>query len=266
MKIDIDVRHYAPQRGDFSNPDKSKIWVTVSNPANPDEWDDYEYLGGGYISNLFPEGYFDAEDGTFKKQKLTGVVTKTVVMEHSNGGRDNNKEYSSVQEYLADPIVKEACRHVTVGGLSARISRCGDPNQVDFVRTFKIDGYSEEFTIKDSGYSNIMPQEWMNEFHANTIEGLSKCKVWDTAQQALNNTKSTDDLFGERYFPVLKAPVELTSKMQSICDGFKSQSTPLTDSEFVYIGIRSKSYEIGTINEIYEAGGWILCYQEWNWG
>ena len=259
MKIDIDVRQYALHRLDSNNPDKSKIWVTISHPE--------EYsLGCGYISNPFPEGYFDAEDGTFKKQKLTGVVTKTVVMESSNGCRSNTKEYSSIQEYLADPIVKEACRYITVGRLGAKIARCGDPNRVDFIRTFKIDGYSEEFTLSDSYYSNIIPQEWTNEFHANTIEVLSKCKVWDTAQQALNNTESTDDFFGERYFPVLKAPVELTETMQSICYGFKSHSIPLTDSEFVYIGIRSKSCEIGTISEIYEAGGCILRDQEWDWG
>ena len=53
--------------------------------------------------------------------------------------------------------------------------------------------------------------------------------------------------------------------MQDICYGFKSFSDPLTDSKFVYIGIRSKKYEIDTINEIYEAGGWILCDQQWDW-
>lgn len=262
MKIDIDVRHYAPQIGDFKNPDKSKIWVILQDPLDDDSWS----IGSGYIANIFPEGYFDAEDGTFNAQKLTGVVTKTVVMEHSNGGRSNNKEYSSVHEYLADPIVKQACRDIIIGGLGAKLSRNGgDPDRVDFVRTFKIDGYSVEFTVSDSCFDSIIPQEWTNEFHSNVITGLAKCKVWDTAQQAIENTESTYDLFGERYFPVLKAPVELASKMENICDGFKSYSTPLTDSEFVYIGIRSKPYEIDNIKEIYSAGGWILQYQEWDW-
>lgn len=262
MKIDIDVRHYAPKQGDSGNPNKSKIWVILQDPLDDDSWS----IGSGYIANIFPEGYFDAEDGTFKAKTVTGIVTRTVVMEHSNGGRINTKEYSSVQEYLADPIVKAACREHITGGLMARIARGGgEPDRVDFIRTFKIDGYDSEFTVTDSCYDSIIPQGWINEFHSNVITVLAKCKVWDTAEQALQNSESTDDLFGERYFPVLKAPVVLTATMQSICDGFKGYSTPLTDSEFVYIGIRSKSYEIDNIKEIYDAGGWILCDQEWDW-
>ena len=261
-KIDIAVQHYAPQNGDFKNTDKSEIWVILRDPQDDDSWS----LGGGYIANIFPEGYFDAEDGSFKKQTVTGVVTRTVVMEHSNGGRTNTKKYSSVQEYLADPIVKAACKDIIVGGLGARISRNGgDPDRVDFVRTFKIDGYSAEFTVSDSCYDSVIPQEWLNEFNSDTIVGLSKCGVWPDADSAIRNTESNDDLFGERLFPVLKAPKELSSLMQDICYGFKSYSDPLMDDEFVYIGIRSKTYEIGTIKKIYEAGGWILQFQEWDW-
>lgn len=260
-KIEIAVQHYAPSRGDSKIPDRSKIWVNVNNYENGNK----ELIGSGYITNPFSLDYFGSDE-EFSKETFTGSLVKTVVMEHSNGGRSNNKQYSSLAEYLADPVVKESCREYITGGVASVLSRNGgDPDKIDYITTWKFDQFPEEFTTSYSCWDKIIPQEWLNEFNAHTIVNLSKCSVWPNAARAISESQVEEDLFGDRLFPVLKAPIELTGKMQDICYGFRSFSDPLTDSEFVYIGIRSKKYEIDTINEIYEAGGWILCDQQWDW-
>ena len=261
-KIEINVTNYAPTNADFKTPDQSRIWVGVYTDD-----DDSECIGTGYIPNPFPLDYFGAAGEEFQRRTFSGELVKTVVMEHLNGGRSNSREYSSLTEYLADPAVKEKCRQVITGGLAYTLGGDfgGDPDKIDYINTCRWAEFPLEFDVSTCSWDSIVPQEWLNEFHADTIIELGKCSVWSDADKAIAECTVEDDLFGNRLFPVLKAPVELTSQMQSICDGFKSCSEPLSDSEFVYIGIRSKTYEIDTIHEIYAAGGWILCDQQWDW-
>lgn len=262
-KIEINVAHYGPNHNlDSTEVNQSRIWVNVYYIEDGES----ELIGTDYINNPFPKDYFGTDSKNFQRQAFSGVMLKTVVMEHSNGGRSNENVYNSVTEYLADPVVKELCRAHINGGLAyALSSNGGDPDKVDYVVTCKFDDFPEEFTVENRSYDSIIPQAWLNEFCSDTIVGLSKCGVWPDAESAIKNTERNDDLFGERLFPVLKAPKELASLMRDICYGFKSYSDPLEDDEFVYIGIRSKIYEICTINEIYAAGGWILQYQQWDW-
>lgn len=261
-KIEITVQNYAPTNCNFKAPDQSSIWVNVHFCEDGED----DYIGSGYIDNPFPLDYFGAVGEEFRRETFSGVLVKTVIMEHANGGRSNNKQYSSLLEYLADPLVKELCRKSITGGLAYSFSSDGgDPDNIDYVNTCKFDQFPEEFEISHTTYDSIVPQAWLNEFNSDTIIGLGKCAVWPDADKAIAESTVEDDLFGLRAFPVLKAPIGLTSKMQSICGWFKSCSEPLSDSEFVYIGIRAKTYEIDTIREIYEAGGWILCDQQWDW-
>ena len=257
MKIDISVNHYGPTSNCLTFSDQSQIWVNIKGS-------DEEHRGSGYINNIFPTNHFGDGIEDFKKQTLPGTIVKTVYMEKCNGGRDNPNVYNSIEEYVADPAVKRRC-HRFMTDRTNYFSTNGDPEYVDAIHTFKFDNHPLEFTLSYPIWKSIIPQEWYNEFHADIIEKLSKSETWENADVAIHNTEVTDDLFGNRLFPVLKAPVKKLNKMKNICKNFKNCSKPLTDDKFVYIGIRSKPNEIDTIRDIYLAGGCILQNQSWDW-
>lgn len=261
MKLTVSVRHYGPTHTDGLKFDgQSKIWVIVEDPQDSDDY----MVGCGYIDNPFPENYFGESDKEFDKKVLPGTLVKTVFMEGSNGGRTNNKVYNSIPEYLADPVVKAAVREKCLGGFSLR---SGDPDSVDMISTFVLDEFPEkEFTVSDRNWGKIIPDEWYREFYEPIIERLDKADVWETAADAQHNTEVCDDLFGDRAFPVIRAPISLRSEIEDLAEGcFKSCSNTLVGSEYIYIGLRSKVYEIANFPEIYEKGGFILKYESWDW-
>lgn len=258
MKIDIEVCHYGPIRGTINFEDTSKIWVCV------DDSDDDSFLGSGYIDNPFTIEELSGIEEKFVKKAFSGTLLYSKYMEHSNGGRTNEKVYDSIAEYFADPLVKAL---VTKRYLSGFDLSSGNPDQLDAIHTFEFDQFpGKQFTVSESLWGDFVPPEWRTEIYASTIEQLDSCVVWDDAKQAIANSEVCDDLFGDRAFPVIRAPKHLAKEMLDIADSaFKSCSKVLHSSEYIYIGLRSKVYELDNINEVYEKGGFILKDRQWDW-
>lgn len=239
-----------------SSPDKSKIWVILTC-----ENEDAPTLASGYINNIWNYEEFE------KYQTVEAEILEHFYMEHYNGGRTNQKRYSSPEEYWADPSVKVNVQKSYGTGWSFSFGYSGDPDRLDVFYKFKIKDFQYTFELSSTDYDQSAPPEWYNEVHQNSIKKLQSLESFSSADDAINFNRNqpTDDLFGTRFFPVLKAPKDTASLMEDICYSFKSCSTQLTDDEYVYIGIRSKERELDTIYEIYEKGGTILKDACWDW-
>lgn len=206
-----------------------------------------------------------SSDAEAAKTKIQGVKLKQVIVQEGlNGGRTNQKKYGSVAEYLADPVVKANCQKYLVGGLASRISYTGEPHRVDKTYIVGIDN-KLEVKLVNIGYDPVIPQAWYDEFFADTIQSLRTNAVYETAAEALDSLPVADDIFGSRYFFVIKGPLRLKKCMKEVAGYFKGQSHPLTTDEFVFIGIRSKPCELGGIKLIYNQGGWVLKDRSWDW-
>jgi hypothetical protein len=253
--------HFAPDNkkyvaGQPTPYDKTKIWGVIVKDA-----DDEDTLSGyGYIDNIF-----GIEE--INKEKLYDInILAIKYLEHSNGGRTNKKEYNSVEDYWADPKVKENVCRSYKEGLSFKFSYNGNPDEIDVKVVFEVVDYpGHTFTLYENLYTSKPPKEWYSECLSHVIDELKQKSSYPTHLDALEAQIKTDDLFGERYFPVLKAPIALEEQMVECAAYFKGHSKTLTDGENVYIGIRSKSHELGGITEIYEQGGTILVDTQWDW-
>jgi hypothetical protein len=265
-EIVINPVHYGYNSKTSNSDNQSLIWVNVYSKTVTDDFGGFLRIGGGYIDNLFPNEYFGTQDNFDKSIKLEGVLSECYFMESSNGGRGNPNQYSSIEEYIKDPLVKQRFNKRQFNRFD--FSDCGDPERVDLISRFRIQEPFEvprTFELKERIWEDVVPLEWYSEAHSSTVERLSKTDSYENAQEAIESTSVEDDLFGSRLFPVLKAPKELMDKMKEICEDFKSYSKVLMDDQFIYIGIRSKEHEIDTINDIYENGGTILKDTQWDW-
>ena len=199
----------------------------------------------------------------FEKQTFSGTILKNQYAEASNGGRTNETIYDSIQDYLKDPVVKERVKQKCLNGFDLSP---GDPDNVDEISTFVFDDFPETFfEIEQRSWDNVIPAEWYTEIYAKVISELDTYDVWENAGEAIDNTSTVDDLFGDRAFPVIRAPKALLREMRWLADNFKNCSNPLVGEEYVYIGLRAKPYEISNIAEIYEHGGSILKDKIWDW-
>lgn len=248
--------------------DQSKLWVVVESKTlfGYEEYGQKLRLGVGYIDNMFPENYFGIPENFKKELVLEGVLTEFYFMEHSNGGRGNIAQYSSISSYIDDPRVKERFTRRQFNQFD--FNDCGEPQKVDLVVKFRIQGPTSIpriFELRESIWEDIIPLQWYSEAHSETIKKLSILECFDTSDEAIESTVTEDDLFGQRLFPVLKAPKELMDTMKEHCENFKSYSKVLMDDEFIYIGIRSKEYEIDAIHDIYKDNGKIIKDVQWDW-
>jgi len=251
--------HFLPdynKETQITTPNTSKIWAVIQKDID----DEDTVSGYGYIENIFGIEEID-------KDKLYDInILSIKFMEHANGGRTNTKQYNSIEEYWADPKVKENVMRCYKEGFSFKLSYRGSPDELDVIVDFEVVGYEGHiFTLSENLYPCEPPEEWYSESLPYVIENLKTKTTYETYQDALEAQTKTDDFFGERYFPVLKAPKHLKGKIQDCCDNFKGHSKALTDGENIYIGIRSKDFELGAIKEIYEQGGSILVDAEWDW-
>lgn len=263
--VEVKVIHYG-YTGQNKPGDQARIWVCLSSTSIEEEWGGRLVLGSGYIPNPFPTDYFLTATGEFNSTPVPGVITELKVKEHLNGGRMNDKTYSSLAEYVADPMVKELVQRKAKTDIFDW--PCGDPEHADLIVKFSLHpdtGFTQEFEVKKTIWDNIIPAEWYSEIHADVITWLQVLDVYDNAAEALAGTVPTPDFFGERLFPVIKAPKALADVMLEHASSFKGHSTPLFDNEHVYIGVRSKPHEISEITDIYASGGTILKGKQWDW-
>ena len=242
--------------------DQTRVWAVLREER--DDPFSISFTGGHHIPNVF-----DITNETLQEElpELSTTICKIWYTQHSTCLGAKLKEYDSVESYWADPSIKKACIEKFQGGVDYSLANDSDPTSIDMHVAVTLDGYPDVgvLSFKSVLYDTNSPTEWYSEAHDLLIKSLRNVVSYDTAEKAIKSMTLEQDLFGDRYFPVLKAPQELETEMADIASSFKSCSRTLTDGENIYIGIRSKTHEIGYIHDIYEAGGTILVDTQWDW-
>lgn len=195
-----------------------------------------------------------------KETIIRRVIKDAYLMEHRNGGRGDFRHYTSYQDYFNN-VKKEEVLKFWSGGLFAKIgSGSGDVDECDLVLEF------EGFKIEDHIYDLVAPEEWYSEMHRDSFK--FERGFYENAEEAIRffSDRPHDDLFGERYFPVIVFSKNTKIDVRSIAYGAKAWSKPIVTAKHIVFGLRCKSSEyVGVINETYKNRGWVARSKEWDW-
>lgn len=243
--ITLKITNFGPVNCEFT--DKNMVWIHG-------EFNN-QHLSG-YVPNVF------GVDEIIPGNEHTVTVLKTSVMEHMNGGRINEKEYSSIEEYIADPLVKERCIQ-QYKKEPFDFNFRGEPTRVD--HKFYLNHNGKDISVISPGYDTVVPPEWYSEVHMTKAAELYSKYCFEDLDEAISNLGAVDDLFGTRYFPVACFNRNLLDDAKDVCENFKGFSQPLLYEDRVFFGLRMKPCEIGYITDLYDAGGVILKNCEWDW-
>jgi len=201
------------------------------------------------------------EKGTIIERKITAAY----LMEGKNGGRGGWKRSQTYAEHF-DESMKERCKRNAIGGLMARlIGPGGDPDRADIVIE------CGNLTIEGHWYDMTMPEEWYSEWHCEDSRFKFERGFYDDSDEAYKfiTDRQHNDMFGERYFPVLVFPLDLNitvDEVMNIAGYAKSHSEKIITDKHLIIGLRCKPYEVGEcIENTYEAGGAVARGQVWDW-
>ena len=190
------------------------------------------------------------------------MIVKAVLLEAKNGGRFNNREYKSYQEYFDS--CKDTVMEYWRGGMMLKIMRgSGDPDSMD-IRVYLGNGMILEGPL----YEFSAPEEWYSEIHRDNYKFQLRDGLFDTADEAIYaySLLNSEDLFGERYFPVAVFPIETTANIRDIMAMPKGSSKPIVTRDNIIFGTRCKSSEYQElIKLVYENGGKIAKNLQWDW-
>lgn len=197
------------------------------------------------------------KDTTIKRK-----IQDAYIMEAQNGGRSDYKQYYSYKEYFSD-WKKEIVQGFWKCDILGRICRGGgNPDEISLVLVFK------EFKIENHLYEYHAPEEWYSEMHQKNSRFKFKQGFYNDAEEAIKAfaDKPNDDMFGERYFPVLVFPRNLTCNIRDIVYYAKGHSKPIVIDTNVIFGTRCKLCEYASIiAETYKAGGKVAKDMQWDW-
>lgn len=185
------------------------------------------------------------------------------LVQNSNGGRSENQEFKTYWDYF-DQSRKEKLLNQRDGGILGKMmGPRGEHNQADLIFAF------DDFSFYDSCYDIKAPQEWYSLMYGGDFRFKFVDGFYETKEKALAAfvQKASDDLFGERYFPVLVFPKETEQDViDKIIWGPKSCSEPIVTEQYVIYGTRCKSDEFeDAIGETYAAGGKVPIGLQWDW-
>ena len=195
-----------------------------------------------------------------EKEIIKRKIKNAYLMEATNGGRRDKKHYNSYKDYF-DNSKKEEVKEYWIGGLIARMSRGGgDLDRCDIVIEF------ESFKVEGHIWDMIAPEEWYSELHRDKFK--FEKGFYKDADEAIHffSDRSHDDLFGERYFPVIVFPKDTIADVRSIANCAKSCSKPIMTNKHIIFGLRCKPHEYESIiKDTYEKSGQIARSKEWDW-
>ncbi len=217
---------------------------------------DPELYGLTYISGWL--GKVFGEKGEIIKRKITDAY----LVEHQNGGRTPYKSAKTYKEFFNDEWKKEVQKFWSGGVFGRIMKRGGDADQADIIIKFKdceIDNMCWEFTA---------PEEWYSEMFQDDPRFAFPKGFYKDADEAIHffGDKSVDDMFGERYFPVVVFPIDTKVDVGSVVYGAKSHSKTIVTDKHIIIGTRCKPHEYADVMaETYEKGGQIARSQVWDW-
>ena len=197
-----------------------------------------------------------------KDAKIKRQVQDAYIMEHQNGGRSDHDHYDSYKAYFNDEK-KEIVKEFWKRGLMGRLSRSGgDPDEISLILVFK------DFKIENNLYEYHAPEEWYSEMHQDNPKFKFKRGFYETAEEAIKffADKPNDDLFGERYFPVVVFPKKIKCNVRDIVCFAKGYSKPIIVDDRIIYGTRCKPSEYqSVIQQTYDSGGKVAKAMQWDW-
>lgn len=207
---------------------------------------------------------FEIHDWAPTLGKEKAIVKRKIkdayLLEHQNGGRGDHQHYPSYKDYF-NKSKKEEVLKSWRGGLLAKIgSGSGDVDRCDLVLEF------EGFKVEDHIWDMVAPEEWYSEIHRNLFK--FEKGFYKDADEAIHffSDRPHDDLFGERYFPVIVFSKNIVVDVRSIAQWAKAWSKPIVTGKHIVFGLRCKPGEyVEIINETYKNGGWVARSKEWDW-
>jgi hypothetical protein len=195
------------------------------------------------------------------RRKVLGIH----LIEAANGGRSSSRTVPSYREYFNEEQKKRVLDHWRAGVIG-RLTRNhgGDLDRADIIITFK------DFKLETRCWEMKAPQEWKSELYAGDLEPRLERGFYKDADEAIHffGDKPNDDLFGERYFPVLAIELDHknTSDLMNAAWRAKSHSDPIVTSKHLLIGTRCKPHEYAkVITNAYEIGGKVVRGMQWDW-
>lgn len=210
------------------------------------------------------------EEGQTIRRKIQNVF----VMEAMNGGRSDTRKYDSYWDYF-NPEKKKEIQQYWHTDLMVRIfvRHGGDPDRADIVFDFG------DFEISDHCWDMVAPEEWYSEQFAKDPRFRFERGFYESAEETMTffRDKPHNDIFGERYFPVIVFP--RTTRQEKVFKDKKDDidfrgiamigkawSKPIMTERYVVFGVRCKPYQLPeVVEETYKVGGFVARAQEWNW-
>jgi len=250
-----------------------KLLVRVSdinNPRRPGEL----YVGVGINERssgtgveIFMNDWVKFPDGVVLKvnDEIEMEVTAAWLQERCNGGRANNHKYQSYAEYFNQDrasIVQKYWKQDV-------FSRRGEVDKLDLTLQLSAKEQGQQCCIEmcDEVAELHAPEEWYSELYAPFVD-LQKgfYRSADEAITAFSQMADDDEIFGERYFPILAFPLDHGDVDQTIFYYTKGHSKPIVIDGVVMFGTRCKPYDYQkVITKTYEVGGKVVIGQIWDW-
>jgi hypothetical protein len=231
-----------------------------TNDKNSDQYVSLEKIPG--YDFLHASGWAGQVLGE-KDEKLKRKIVSCYLMQATNGGRSDRRHYNTYWAYFNDERKDRWSGKEAMGVMGAVLGLSGDDHRADVVLEF------EDFTLESSAWDFERPQEWYSEIHKDKPVFRFVDGFYENAEKAVNafRQKNHDDIFGERYFPVLVFPVSTPrDKVNGIIWRPKVTSDPILVGDFVVYGTRCKPHEYQEVIEgTYEAGGKVPIGVEWSW-
>lgn len=247
-------RKFTYELGRIGEHDGSQ-WINPCRKKYPNTYDDSTDPNYDYVLhqvNGWTNGVTLGEPG----DRIELIVKDAFLIQHNNGGRSDHKRYYSYWEYF-DTNKNNIFKYKNAGFLGKLQS--GDVDRCDVCFEFE-----NGIRVEGMAWEIVAPQEWDSERVDVTFpEGF-----YETPEEAVEQTmqKKNDDLFGERYFPVIVFDEDTdVEKIREIMWRPKSHSTPIVKDGKIIIGTRCKPHEVDeVIFKTYELNG-TVAKKQWDW-
>lgn len=210
------------------------------------------YYEGNEFTKIIPN-IFNCDSGVTTIIKDVEIISKY-------WGIDGNPDatFESYEDYVNHPYTKE----LYFRKLNNPWGTFVNVDSPKIVLTLRIDDDKIEFI---SYQYDVLPEIWYTENYWNVAKTLDNYEIYLTVDEAINSLQMRDDLFGDRYFPVIKTHLKNKEVIQELAQYFKNCSSPLFCGNSVYFGLRSKPSELHYLKRLYENDGFVLKNKEWDW-
>jgi len=214
--------------------------------------------GSFNLDEIHYSGWLDKIYGK-KKSKIKKTIKEMFFIQHNNGGRRYSGKAKSYKEYFNNEV-KEKIMAKRAAGLLGSLTM-GDIEFADILVYFT-DG-----TELDTMQFIDCPEEWYTEQHKGQGKLMIERGFYSTAKKAILAQKSSKDVFGKRFFPVVAFPISAKEKDIDKCTWQpKAVSLPIKTKDYIIYGSRCRPHELDRfIVSCYKIGGKVIIGTVWDW-